>query len=129
MSHKEKRLNILNTLYARCFENGYLSLLITDEILKDTFPEMDDFNEIHPDLEYLKSEYLVYGDHPAGTDYLTHIRITENGIDEVESNNTKLRDRHWLTRLKILEWLYLQYYDKRYHIQTKYVADAIGFDD
>lgn len=129
MINKNIRLKILNTLYSKCFEDGYIAPLFTDKILESTFPNVTDFNEFHPHLGYLEDSGLIWGKRRNGFDYLFYIRITELGIDKVESNDIDLCVRHWSTRFKILEWMYVQYYNKQYRINIKDLADALEFND
>jgi len=110
MSHEETRLTILNTLYPIYYSEKLDRPLDTDSVLKDAFPEVSDFTKIYPELRYLEDHFLIKSTHALGHKHALAIRITDNGIDEVESHNEELRNEHYLKRIKILKWLYQQFF-------------------
>ena len=130
-SHKEIRLSILNTLYSKYYSKHLYGLSDTDTILKEAFPGCDDFTRIYPELQYLEEESLIYGKTPAGNSYPLYIKITKDGIDEVESYNEELQSTHYLRRIKILDWLYKQYFDGKHGdlFLVKDIAKATGHGD
>ena len=109
-NHEETRLTILNTLYPKYYSE-LSQPLDTDSVLKEAFPNQDEFTRIYPELNYLNDSFLIKSVQSLGRRHPQWIRITEMGIDKVESHNKELQKMHYIQRIKILKYLYQEFFE------------------
>ena len=84
MSHEEIRIGILGILYEKFYEYGERPLL-TDNVISKLNVGMDSIR-VNKDITYLCCKNLILGSEILGDEQCPlHIRISETGIDFVES--------------------------------------------
>ena len=84
MNHEEIRIGILGILYEKFYEYGERPLL-TDNVISKLNVGMDSIR-VNKDITYLCCKNLILGSEILGDEqYPSHIRISETGIDFVES--------------------------------------------
>ena len=84
MNHEEIRIGILGILYEKFYEYGERPLL-TDNVISKLNVGMDSLR-VNKDITYLCCKNLILGSEILGDEQCpSHIRISETGIDFVES--------------------------------------------
>jgi len=85
MSHQEIRFKILHTLYQKYYGGEPANYQPIDSVIAESDLEGVNLNVAHADVIYLRNSNLVEGIGALGQAHPVAIRITNYGIDTVES--------------------------------------------
>jgi hypothetical protein len=84
MDHAEIRFNILHYLYQKHYSNELGHKQRIDKIIEGSGLQDIHRNAIYGDVIFLLNKGLIEGKHYLGDSYPNHVKITKNGIDQVE---------------------------------------------